>query len=53
MRLRGRRVPCNDCLRGAEPVHGGRDDPARVPGALAPELDEALDYLRDLGTMFG
>ena len=25
----------------------------RQPGVVAPELDEALDYLRELSTMFG
>jgi hypothetical protein len=29
------------------------DRAGRVPGAKAPELDEALDYLRNLGRMFG
>jgi hypothetical protein len=29
------------------------DRAGRQPGALAPELDEALDYLRELGQMFG
>ncbi len=29
------------------------DRAGRVPGADAPELDEAIAYLRDLGVMFG
>lgn len=29
------------------------DRAGRVPGVVAPELDEALDYLRDLATQFG
>jgi hypothetical protein len=29
------------------------DRAGRVPGAEASELDEALDYLRELSTMFG
>jgi hypothetical protein len=29
------------------------DRAGRRPGALAPELDEALDYLRELEQMFG
>ena len=32
---------------------GECDRAGRVPGADAPELDEALDYLRELGQMFG
>jgi predicted HD phosphohydrolase len=31
---------------------GECDRAGRVPGAEAPELDEALDYLRELDTMF-
>ena len=29
------------------------DRAGRQPGAQAPELDEALDYIRDLATTFG
>lgn len=32
---------------------GECDRAGRVPGVEAPELDEALDYLRELDTMFG
>lgn len=32
---------------------GDCDAAGRQPGAEAPELDEALDYLRDIGEMFG
>jgi hypothetical protein len=32
---------------------GECDRAGRVPGVEAPELEEALDYLRDLDTMFG
>jgi hypothetical protein len=32
---------------------GECDRAGRQPGAPAPELDEALDYLRGLSTMFG
>ncbi|HEY4233728.1 MAG TPA: HD domain-containing protein [Lacipirellulaceae bacterium] len=32
---------------------GGCDRAGRQPGVVAPELDEALDYLRELSTMFG
>ena len=31
---------------------GECDRGGRVPGVVAPELDEALDYLREIGTMF-
>jgi predicted HD phosphohydrolase len=32
---------------------GECDRVGRVPGAAAPELEEALDYLREIATMFG
>jgi hypothetical protein len=32
---------------------GQCDRAGRQPGVVAPELDEALTYLRELGTMFG
>jgi hypothetical protein len=32
---------------------GECDRAGRVPGVVAPELEEALDYLRELDTMFG
>jgi predicted HD phosphohydrolase len=32
---------------------GKCDRAGRVPGAEAPELEESLDYLRELDTMFG
>jgi hypothetical protein len=31
---------------------GECDRAGRVPGVVAPELEEALDYLRELETMF-
>jgi hypothetical protein len=32
---------------------GECDRAGRQPGVEAPELDEAIDYLRELGQMFG